>query len=69
MPVFDWVAPNAWMIADSNHGFKMIGVGELSARHLTGGPLPEELKPFSLKSLQRRLDLWRRQLQLPLGVA
>jgi hypothetical protein len=43
------------MIADSNHGFKMIGVGELSARHLTGGPLPDELKPFSLK---RYADGW-----------
>jgi hypothetical protein len=24
VPVFDWAADNAWMIADSNHGFKMI---------------------------------------------
>ena len=55
VPVFDWVAPNAWMIADSNHGFKMIGVGELSARHLTGGALPDELKPFSIK---RYTDGW-----------
>ncbi|HWA49310.1 MAG TPA: FAD-binding oxidoreductase [Dongiaceae bacterium] len=55
VPVFDWAADNAWMIADSNHGFKMIGVGELSARHLLGGPLPDELKPFSLK---RYADGW-----------
>jgi hypothetical protein len=33
----------------------MIGVGELSARHLVGGPLPDELKPFSLK---RYADGW-----------
>ena len=36
VPIFDWVAPNVYMIADSNHGFKMIGVGELVAGELLG---------------------------------
>jgi hypothetical protein len=29
---------NAYVIADSNHGFKMIGVGALVARELLGEP-------------------------------
>jgi methylglutamate dehydrogenase subunit A len=45
IPVFDWVAPNVYMIADSNHGFKMTGVGKLVARYLMGDDIPE-LKPF-----------------------
>jgi glycine/D-amino acid oxidase-like deaminating enzyme len=36
------------MIADSNHGYKMIGVGKLVAQHLlTGEPSPD-LAPFGL---------------------
>jgi len=46
VPVFDWVLPNVFMIADSNHGFKMTGVGKLAARHLTGERVPE-LAPFA----------------------
>ncbi len=46
VPVFDWIADNVWMNADSNHGFKMIGVGKLVARELVGDGLPAELKPF-----------------------
>ena len=34
------------MIADSNHGFKMTGVGKLVARLLTGDDVPE-LTPFA----------------------
>jgi len=49
VPVFDWIADNAYMTADSNHGFKMIGVGKLVARLLATGETPEELKPFALK--------------------
>jgi glycine/D-amino acid oxidase-like deaminating enzyme len=45
VPVFDWVLPNLYMIADSNHGFKMLGVGKLLARSLMGETVPE-LKPF-----------------------
>jgi glycine/D-amino acid oxidase-like deaminating enzyme len=47
VPVFDWVAPNVYMIADSNHGFKMTGVGKLVARLLMGDDVPE-LRPFAL---------------------
>ncbi len=35
-PVFDVFHQNAYVIADSNHGFKMIGVGALVARELLG---------------------------------
>lgn len=35
-PIFDFMRPNVYAIADSNHGFKMIGVGEQVARILTG---------------------------------
>ena len=48
VPVFDWVASNAFMTADSNHGFKMIGVGKLVADMLVKGTMPAELKPFGL---------------------
>ncbi|MEM7254704.1 MAG: FAD-binding oxidoreductase [Pseudomonadota bacterium] len=44
-PVFDRFHENAYIIADSNHGYKMIGVGRLVADELMG----EEqslLKPF-----------------------
>jgi glycine/D-amino acid oxidase-like deaminating enzyme len=45
VPVFDWAAPNVYMIADSNHGFKMTGAGRLVARYLMGDEVAE-LKPF-----------------------
>jgi hypothetical protein len=35
------------MIADSNHGFKMTGVGKLVARYLMGDNVAE-LEPFAL---------------------
>lgn len=47
VPIFDHVVDNAWMIADSNHGFKMIGVGKLTAHMLVHGDKPAELAPFS----------------------
>tara|TARA_B110000263_G_scaffold71763_2_gene62794 strand:- start:1443 stop:2903 length:1461 start_codon:yes stop_codon:yes gene_type:complete len=46
VPIFDFVADNAWVIADSNHGFKMIGVGKLTAQLLVHDDMPFELKPF-----------------------
>lgn len=48
IPVIDWVLPNVYMIADSNHGFKMLGAGRLAARHLVGD-YPDELKPFAFR--------------------
>lgn len=46
VPIFDWVLPNVYMIADSNHGFKMTGAGKLVARYLQG-EAAAELKPFA----------------------
>jgi methylglutamate dehydrogenase subunit A len=34
--VFDVFHQNCYVIADSNHGYKMIGVGELVAREICG---------------------------------
>jgi glycine/D-amino acid oxidase-like deaminating enzyme len=50
-PVFDFMRPNVYTIADSNHGFKMIGVGEQVARLLTGGTA-ELLEPFTFKRFE-----------------
>src|SRR3546814_15988963 len=47
VPVFDWIMPNAYMIADSNHGLKMTGVGNLVAKILPGDNRVAELEPFA----------------------
>ena len=46
-PIFDYApgVPNAYVIADSNHGFKMIGVGKEVAKVL-GGESSAVLDPF-----------------------
>ena len=44
-PVFDRFRDNVYVIADSNHGFKMIGVGELVARELLADE-SDLLRPF-----------------------
>ena len=44
-PVFDRFCENAYFIADSNHGFKMIGVGKLVAEELLGKK-SKLLEPF-----------------------
>src|SRR5712691_6542646 len=44
-PVFDNFRENAYVIADSNHGYKMIGVGSLVAKELLGEP-QALLEPF-----------------------
>jgi glycine/D-amino acid oxidase-like deaminating enzyme len=36
-PVFDYMRPNVYVIADSNHGYKMIGVGREVAKVMAGG--------------------------------
>jgi len=46
-PVFDRFCENVTVIADSNHGYKMIGVGKLVAEELTGSP-SVLLEPFRL---------------------
>ncbi len=44
-PVFDTFRQNAYVIADSNHGYKMIGVGALVAKELMDEP-QALLEPF-----------------------
>ena len=44
-PIFDRFADNVYFIADSNHGYKMIGVGALVAGELVGERSPL-LEPF-----------------------
>jgi glycine/D-amino acid oxidase-like deaminating enzyme len=44
-PVFDRFCGNVTVIADSNHGYKMIGVGALVAKELLGQP-QALLEPF-----------------------
>lgn len=44
-PVFDRMLDNVYIIADSNHGYKMIGVGKEVARELMGEESPV-LAPF-----------------------
>jgi glycine/D-amino acid oxidase-like deaminating enzyme len=44
-PVFDRFRENVYVIADSNHGYKMIGVGKLVAEELTNGS-SRLLEPF-----------------------
>jgi glycine/D-amino acid oxidase-like deaminating enzyme len=39
-PIFDVFRQNCYVIADSNHGFKMIGVGKLVAQELMGERSP-----------------------------
>ncbi len=51
IPIFDWVLPNVYMIADSNHGFKMTGAGKLVAKHLMGDDV-EDLKPFAFNRFE-----------------
>lgn len=46
-PVVDFARPNAYVIMDSNHGFKMIGLGKLVAGDILGGGEPR-LEPFRL---------------------
>jgi glycine/D-amino acid oxidase-like deaminating enzyme len=45
-PIFDYMRPNVYMAADSNHGYKMIAVGREIARVLTG-ERSSLLRPFA----------------------
>lgn len=45
-PVFDRFCDNVMFLADSNHGYKMIGVGQLVADELINGQRSDLLKPF-----------------------
>ena len=46
-PVFDQFRESVYVIADSNHGYKMIGVGKLVAQELLGTP-SRLLEPFRM---------------------
>jgi methylglutamate dehydrogenase subunit A len=63
-PVFDFMRPNVYVIADSNHGFKMIGVGEQVARILTGES-SELLAPFSYGRFERAETLPKSNAPFP----
>jgi len=46
-PVFDTIGDNCYFIADSNHGYKMLGVGKLgSRRNLWRSTAPTAALPF-----------------------
>jgi glycine/D-amino acid oxidase-like deaminating enzyme len=47
IPVIDWILPNVYMVADSNHGFKMLGAGKLVAKKIMGDKV-SDLEPFAL---------------------
>ena len=44
-PIFDVFRENVYILADSNHGYKMIGVGKLAAAEILGRSSPM-LEPF-----------------------
>src|SRR5262245_26823970 len=45
-PIFDTFRQNCYVIADSNHGYKMIGVGKLVAEEIVTGRPSALLEPF-----------------------
>jgi glycine/D-amino acid oxidase-like deaminating enzyme len=51
-PIVDFALPNAYVIMDSNHGFKMIGLGKLVARDILGGG-ESRLDAFRLARYER----------------
>jgi glycine/D-amino acid oxidase-like deaminating enzyme len=63
-PVFDFMHPNVYVIADSNHGFKMIGVGEQVARILTG-ETSELLAPFAFDRFVQQKTLPKSNAPFP----
>jgi len=51
-PIFDRFCENVYMIADANHGYKMIGVGHLVAQEILGKE-SELLKPFRFNRYEK----------------
>ena len=51
-PIVDFVRPNAYVLLDSNHGFKMIGLGKLAANDILDGG-ESRLDPFRLSRFER----------------
>lgn len=52
-PVFDRFRDNCYVIADSNHGYKMIGVGELVAREICGNSPSTLLQAFRFSRYEK----------------
>ena len=50
-PICDWVAPNAYAIVDSGHGFKLLALGRLAADEFLGAE--PTLEPFRLSRFER----------------
>lgn len=65
VPIFDWINENVYMIADSNHGFKMLGVGKLVADHLASGRTVPELVPFTLSRFSSGKSFGNRNSNCP----
>jgi glycine/D-amino acid oxidase-like deaminating enzyme len=47
-PIIDMVRSNVYFVADSNHGFKMLGVGREIAAHIVEGAPRRVIQPFRL---------------------
>jgi len=45
-PIFDVFAQNCYILADSNHGYKMLGVGKLVAEEIANNSKQRLLEPF-----------------------
>jgi len=52
-PIFDRFCENVYIIADSNHGYKMMGVGKLVAEELLEDKETELLKPFRFSRYEK----------------
>ena len=57
-PVFDVFRENVYVIADSNHGYKMIGVGKLVAQEICGRE-ERAARAVPLRALRRRANCIR----------
>ena len=67
-PVFDYMRPNVYGIFDSNHGYKMIGVGREVAKVLVGERSRAAL-PVPLRALRDGRPAPGLELAVPLVVA
>lgn len=52
-PVFDRFFDNSYIIADSNHGYKMLGVGKLVAEEICSSGKSDLLEPFRFSRYEK----------------